>query len=123
MIGSQREVIIRRKEFFIPSGCAVGELDNVQAYAQVEYRQRRGLTDNAPLPMEWARIESRDDEVVLVVEAEEEPRDADQRLRQARDALAELLARGVSCSGSGPDGRGVEADFAGLQRALWEVQP
>ncbi len=117
-----REVVTRRVEYAVPSGSPAGEFDKTWAAARGDYRQRNGLADAATsLPDHWARVEARDEEVVIVFDIKE-PADADrQRVEAVRVAYAEVLGRLQTKAGRGPGGQLVEEDLAPIGYELNRV--
>jgi hypothetical protein len=116
-----REVVTRRVEYAIPSGDVMGEFDKAYNSAVADWRRRNGKTDADRLSDDWARVEARDDEVVIVFDVEEPP-DADrQRIEAAREAYAKVLHSLVINAGHGHGGQFAEEDLAPIGFALNRV--
>ncbi len=80
---AKREITTRRMEYGVESGQLNGTFDTVYRLAVADFERR---TDRPP-DDGWARIECRDDEIVIAFEVEYEARQADAEISR----LAVLL--------------------------------
>lgn len=86
---AKREITSRRIEYGVESGQPVGEFNTVYRLAAADYERR---TDRTP-DDGWARIEARDDEVVIAFEVEYEARKADTEIERFAVLLGDAEIR------------------------------
>lgn len=72
---SRREIVTKRVEYGIESGSVVGDFYKVAGIAWADYCSRTGQ-DSERVPDDWARIEARDDEIVIRFDVETATREA-----------------------------------------------
>ena len=118
---SRREKTVRSVEYAIPAGSAIAEFDKAQYAAFTAYCQSQGIDPKATgllIPDNWARVEARDDEVVIAFDVEEKPGVAERALERVRQVYADLMTREVTNAGKGRDGHLNEDDLALILKAI-----
>ncbi len=82
---AKREITTRRVEYGVESGRMIGEFNTVYRLAAADFERR---TDRTP-DDGWARVEARDEEIVIAFEVEYEAREADREIGR----LSEIAVR------------------------------
>jgi hypothetical protein len=101
---TRSETIRRTVEYAVPTGSAIGEFDKAWTVARNDYVTRTGVDPAMAVRDDWARVEARDDEVVIVLDFEEPPGDDRARLDRIREINADLARLCVTRAGKGPSG-------------------
>lgn len=69
---ARREIVTHRVEYGVAAGADIGTFEKVKGIAFTDYCQRKGLSRESSIAWsdDWATIEPRDDETVIVFQVE-----------------------------------------------------
>lgn len=93
---AKREIVSRRIEYGVESGQPIGEFDTVYGIAHADWARRNGIDPKQHGDAGWARLEARDDEIVIAftVEADADAADQADRIKAVLDLADRLDALG-----------------------------
>jgi hypothetical protein len=65
---ARREIVTTRVEYGVATNSDIGTFEKIKAIAFADYCRRHGLNQESSIAWtdDWARVEARDDEVVIV---------------------------------------------------------